>query len=75
MVKLVDLRRGSYAAAGKAEKYELALKSFRAEAAFYEQCAPMLEQVPTTCQGQLYYHMFTSINGTITNDTSASNNI
>ena len=45
MVKLVDLRRGSYAAAGKGESYERALQSFRAEAAFYEQCAPVLEQV------------------------------
>lgn len=45
MVKLVDLRRGSYAAAGKGESYERALQSFRTEAAFYEQCAPVLEQV------------------------------
>lgn len=56
MVKLVDLRRGSYAAAGKGEKYERAVQSFRAEAAFYEQLAPVLEQAGVNAGRALSVH-------------------
>lgn len=56
MVKLADLREDSYAAAGKGESFERAVRSFQAEAAFYKYCAPRLEQV-TNYGNQCTYNL------------------